>query len=188
MSLPVFEQLGATLGISFEGFLILKVRIDWHTTPVLDEVLQRDLLQLFLQLLDALGLLEAELHRQDLHGANVEEAPLHVKAHKQVEHLVADVKTGPVLSITEICCSSRSRLLAALLLTTSGSWLLICLLLLLAFLFELFPTKFAKFKQAIHLSLHLVHFDAALFVRVLEHCHKVPLAMLELAVLVNMLD
>ena len=91
MSLPVFEQLGATLGISFEGFLILKVRIDWHTTPVLDEILQRDLLQLFLQLLDALGLLEAELHRQDLHGADVEEAPLHVKAHKQVEHLVADV-------------------------------------------------------------------------------------------------
>ena len=84
---------------------------------------------------------------------------MHVETNKQVEHLVANIEARPLLSLTLAGPGSSGSGI----LTTTPSSLLLSLLLFLALLLELFPANLAKFQQAVHLGLHFVNLNGALF-------------------------
>ena len=97
---------------------------------------------LFHELFDTWSFFEAELHREDLHGYDVEEASLHVKPNEEVQHLISHIH-GSLLLVRGL---ALGVLLLIASLVTLG--LFICL-------FNFFFVDLDAFRKAIELVTQL---------------------------------
>ena len=91
VGLPVSQKLRSCLRVCLKVILELKVLLEGQVATIHDQVSERDLAVILAKLGQTGWLLEAELLSEDLHRDDIEEAPLHIEAYKEIHHIVGDV-------------------------------------------------------------------------------------------------